>query len=414
MARRTRLPIRTIDPPNEKPAFRLTRFVRRNGWVFSILLSVLAFFGVQLTADELDEIFGWNDGLAPTNTLYVSVIVAVLASLLFAYVVRQFIPPIWPDRVQVLEFDDFRSELMRLYKDAKDEIWLSGTGFQDDGDFAPALERREDEAVRRGVRLSRIQTSTFVSPSWAAHLEQLARLHDVAIYQDFSDFDLFDVFIMDPSSRRPRALILLENPAAPGTGEQATFVQALLISEESIVRRMARQFLSRVKEPHVTRLSIDHIQELGQSVTYFSWGTSLSREGLASYVRGYRDLGRATVRGYRRILSQDDSGVWLSIEVDSAAEIAGVAYELSPVGMRVLDTKEPYYRRRRVPVVLHDVDGQYPREAYMFLPEDFADIRPEPLDAEALTTMKDGALEKGYVGLAAELLRYLDGLQPVA
>jgi hypothetical protein len=120
------------------------------------------------------------------------------------------------------------------------------------------------------------------------------------------------------------------------------------------------------------------------------------------------------VRGYRRILSQDGSRVWLSIEVDSEAEIQGVAYVLSPVGMRVLDTKEPYYRRRRVPVVLHDdVEGQYPREAYMFLPEDFADVRPEPLDAEALTTMKNGALEKGYDALAAELLRYLDGLQPV-
>lgn len=301
---------------------------------------------------------------------------------------------------------EFYIALSKSIKGAAETIYRSGRGFSrpaSDARFSPLLAA-EEAALRNGVEITRVQTSTRAVEDWA---DAYARLMDrypknLTVLRDVSEPPLVNVALIDPYGANPIIQLLFEAQEVTPQGERHRGASAMfLYREPALAASLAQQFAARCAVLH--RMSSDDVRDLARTYTYFAYGSNMSSRQMRERCPQAEDLGRAILYGWRRgfgvaapHLDAEAAGIE---RADDAEHVEGVAYAVLPAEKVKLDELE---RGGYLPEKVHiKLNGRH-EEAYTHVP---LAMSPEPghPPARYLDTMIEGATEHRLTQTVAEL-----------
>ena len=127
---------------------------------------------------------------------------------------------------------DFYAALGKSIRDAQESIYRSGRGFSRPNASAGVRELidAEEAALRKGVEITRIQTSTRATEDWAESYATLlerspGKLH---VVRDFAEPPLVNVAFIDPYGSEPIIQLLFESQETTPQGERHRGANAIL------------------------------------------------------------------------------------------------------------------------------------------------------------------------------------------
>ena len=302
---------------------------------------------------------------------------------------------------------EFYDELIRLMTVAKEAFYRSGHGFQSDrqSDRFNELLRAEEAALRRGVRITRIQTGTRVATAWAegyaSLLERFPGLFKMVV--DFDGSHFTDVGLIDPYGHDPKIYLTFETREAGPPGARTRPAVAMFIQDaRGLATILAQQFANRTAA--LKTLTPQDIRDLAKDYVYFGWGVHMASRKMQRDVPDARSLGKAILHGWARDVSAVLDGparpATIKKNPDDKGSLEGVAYELSWWGKTRLDRLERRaYRPIFVPI---EVDGRMIEAfTYVPLPPSTSDQKFPP--GSWIEFVAEGAVENNLVELLDEL-----------
>lgn len=300
----------------------------------------------------------------------------------------------------------FYQRLNRSVKDAQESVLRFASGFtrQSQEAFLRELVHTEEEALRRGIEITRIQTGQRVLEPWAESYASLVEMFPqrLRVLAGFADPPLVDLGLVDPYGANPLILLIFELREPSMDGPRSRLATAVFLQgQPQLAASLADQFVARAHL--LSPMTPTAVRELARSYVYFAYGVHMARSILSRDVPDAKCLGRAVLQDWSRDLRATVSaaaGNASAIYRKDGGHVEGVAYELSAVGKRRLDDIEA--RAYQVTPVTIKVDGeQHP--AYTYMPLD-ASGQADPLPSgSSLELLIEGARENGLAELVAQL-----------
>ncbi|MEJ3745960.1 gamma-glutamylcyclotransferase family protein [Actinomycetes bacterium KLBMP 9797] len=299
-------------------------------------------------------------------------------------------------------------EVSKFVRMADSAIYRSGRGFKDENRarIYRQLIHAEEEALQRGVKITRIQTGPSVAASWAgAYARLLTEFSNLEMAIDFDDPAFSDLGIIDPLGHRPIVYMLFEAPLAPTPDtERRPALFFVVENDQSFALSLAQQFSERVKS--LKKLRPDGVQNLARTFTYFAWGIDMKPQNVLREIPNAKIRGRAILKGWHRDVSAmlagpaDRSTIHQTGKPDDSFD--GVAYDVTWWEKTILDHRERRaYESIEVEV---ELDG-LPTKAFTYIPLPSSEPGIQLPVGSWINEVIDGALENGVVDLLAELHR---------
>jgi hypothetical protein len=300
----------------------------------------------------------------------------------------------------------YYNELAYQIDNARERIYRLGRGFYYDNrsPFFDQIIQAEERALQRGIKITRIQVDSPVSPIWATgYANLLERYPDrLRIVVSLNAISLNDICLIDPHGHHPVVNFLFEAKQDERLGQVGRPVTAMfLMSASNLAQNLAAELDEQVKK--LTELTPDGVRDLSRVYLYFGWGVHMYSQKMLRDVPGAYPLGTARLRGWQRnivgILSGPADRATIKNTGNDNDSFAGVAYELSWWGKARLDRLE---RRAYSEVSVRvQVNGTI-REAFTYVPLPRATARNFS-PGSWIDDVIEGAIENNITDLLTEL-----------
>jgi hypothetical protein len=273
---------------------------------------------------------------------------------------------------------EFYDHLIQVIRQSKEIIYLTGYGFQDERKrpLYRRILRAEEEALKHGVKIVRIQTGSRVTADWAEGYAQLQERYpeQLSMFVDFDSALFNDVGLFDPRGHSPRVDVLFESRESDVDGARRRPIFAFFVEgDRGLAAGLADQFVSRLEAQ--APLTADDIRGLARTYLYFRWGVHMATRQIRLDVPDARRRGVAILRGWRRdiraVLAGPADRASIERTDDPDDFFDGVAYDLSWWGKTRLDRREE--RAYSSIDVVVEING-VAHEAFTYIPLP----KPEP------------------------------------
>ena len=315
----------------------------------------------------------------------------------------------------------FYAHLAAKISSARHCVYITGEGFEpspDGNGLACQLVAAMRDALSRGVRVVRLQTSAVVSDSWHSQLK--------ALMADFPH--LFELFVLldqaqpqtasmcaidvDDASRNV-AEMMIGLPRFLGTRTCKVAVTAVFAEGHQMLAQAVRdQIIGLCADPATSRRlqTVAAAEGYFRGEHYFAYGSNMAPAQMAARCPSALMVCVVVLTGYRLVFNRSGSyrpGGVANLEPDPGERVYGVLWKLATTEFQGLDqTEDPRaYRRERLRV--HSLDGQpYDCHAYLAIPD-----HPDVPDCDYLDTLIQAGRD---VGLPPEYLARLHARRPYA
>jgi hypothetical protein len=311
------------------------------------------------------------------------------------------------DMTEAGAVDDFYDEFFRTIRLAKEQIYRSGSGFDwDRGGYYRRLLQVEEEALVRGVEVTRIQTSPRSMTQWADGLADLLERYPNHL-RAFADFDrraALDFGLVDPHGSEPLVCLYLEEPEATASGvRNRTRAVVFFYNHRSLAAALAKRFMARVQT--LSQMTPTDVRGLGQPQFFFAYGPHMLARHTRQHAPNAIRYGRARLRGWRLELATTPLPRNVSVRIERTDDpndsVDGVVYEISEWEKQRL-TSLAHGTHREVSVNPERGTGRFDAFAIVHDVEDPTDPQAQPAD---LLLMIEGAKENENVRLVERLHR---------
>ena len=314
--------------------------------------------------------------------------------------------------------------LAESIRQAQTIIYRSGRAFSglQRKNYGRDLINAEEFALRKGVRIIRVQTADRVSKEWADGYARLAEKYPgrLKIYADFRDPLLVNIGLIDPAGPRPEIQILFESIITAARPSHAADAALSVYGPPRFARSLQDQFERWTESLRI--LDPDQIRDLAHSYLYFAYGSNMSPVQMRQRCPNAERLGTATAYGWERNfavaaphMGTNAAAAGIRRSDDSTANIEGVVYDLTAEEKATLDDIE---RGGYVPAEISFMLAGKHVIGFTHLPISLSGSPNLEPRSDYVRLIIEGAEANGLTNLARELRQeyhceYTDGsLQP--
>jgi len=318
----------------------------------------------------------------------------------------------------LLNADDlhlFHEELYKSYREARSEIYLTGTGFltwsDDQEKFIKGTLRATERALKNQVSFVRIQMSSHPSEEWANEFAELMQNYPdkLKVYADYDSTELANTAVIDPRGKSPIVQLLFETEENGLDSRKLDASIALFIYGRSdLAKSLQQRFLSRIS--NLQRLLPSEMCDLGLGIYYFAYGSNMLSSQMSKRCPTAKKIGVGILYDWELDFAVDAphlGGNAAGIYRSSNSHVWGVVYAISKKDKEELDKTEKggYYP---LEVSIKMQDSQYHlNEAYVYVPTRPKNINATMPDLRYVDLALEGAKENSI----EELVRKLEGIK---
>tara|TARA_R110002020_G_scaffold474534_1_gene706210 strand:- start:971 stop:2095 length:1125 start_codon:yes stop_codon:yes gene_type:complete len=310
---------------------------------------------------------------------------------------------IWIRRVKVLEphgerlNEKFHNYFNSVIDTAKDEILVTGEGFDYESEEGTSIANRYHEAIkralRRGVHVTRIQSAYPLSIKWANRLSVLVQEYPNNFHLYILDKskvqDNTNVCVIDPDRRQCVVEMMLSTDSQIGEISSRLAGTGLFIYGRRSLAQAMRSNIRVLKCASIAR-KIENLEQIeailsesDETIMYFAFGSNMSKAIMSQRCPSAKLVGIRKIEGYElefnRIGDYREGGVAsIRTAIDRSTHVYGVIWEISINDMKILDTHEVQssYQRIKVTAIGDSGDEAIECQAYVALPQP-GPIRPD-------------------------------------
>lgn len=288
---------------------------------------------------------------------------------------------------------DFYDYFQKRLELARSEIWITGEGFgfSDDSGVkqAQAYNDQMENALKRGVHITRFQTAEPCHPEWAKMLKKLCENYPdnfhLYIINNEDKQDIASVCVIDPEDDENNVAEFMLSAEKEFTNKPiklastAVFIHGL----HKLTRAMRRNILV-MKNFDVTDY-IENPKDLDKFITtnYFAYGSNMSERQIKERCPSAKKISNGCAPGYELVFNRKGTyrpGGVASIEKspNPDSRVFGVIWALSKSDFDKLDAIEDPTAYERVTLPINDDNNKVIEcEVYIAYPEE-GEIVPDP------------------------------------
>lgn len=305
---------------------------------------------------------------------------------------------------------NFRKKLVESYKNAEQEIYLTGRGYTHEiGNNSRVgyklLVGATEEVLKKGIKFYRIHINNQVADEWAETYSSFAEKYEAnfKLHADFEHLDLVNVAIIDPNGKNPIVQLLFEMEETSLKKDSYSSSVALFIyNKPRLARSIHKQFIARLERSE--HLSPTEIRELGLNNYYFAYGSNMSNEQMINRCPSAKKIGVGILYEYELNFNvyapHYDKNV-AGISKKSGKLVKGIIYALSRNDISELTKIEtPGYYPKKVNV--KRLNSQEEISSTVFVPQNTSNNQKK-ISKDYLENLIKGANENGLNELKKEL-----------
>jgi cation transport regulator ChaC len=314
----------------------------------------------------------------------------------------------------------FYDYFINLIKNAKQDIYIVGEGFECADEEGRTLAKRYSaafkEALELGINVVRIQTKTPADTIWASMLDELLRGYpnnfQLYVLKKGKVAQMSSVCVIDPEHATFNVVeIMVSTQRLFGTTAADLAGTAIFVEGQQMLARDLRSRILSLKEQDVSVhvADPDDVKTLicGEAL-YFAYGSNMLEKQMRERCKSVNKIGNGVLRNYKIVFNRKGSyhdGAVASIERSDGGQLWGVIWKIRVSELLELDKIEDPEAYKREKVVVSTQDGTtYSCHAYVAIPQT-AELRP---DDQYLKTVIEGAKE---AGLPDDYIRLLESLK---
>jgi len=281
---------------------------------------------------------------------------------------------------------------------AKSDIYITGEGFECADDEGTELARQfvaaHRQALRRGVRIVRVQTRSQTHHRWANMLADLLSEYPetFVLYalREGTVAQMSSVCVIDPEYRDDCVVeIMLSTERLFGTKAADLAGTAVFIERSRSLACDLRQRILSLKTGDTAvwiRSADAAVAVLSGDELYFAYGSNMKQAQMTERAKSAKVLKVGFLPDHRLVFNREGSyrpGGVASVEPESESRVYGVIYRMSGIDFAALDeTEDPKAYRRTTKEVLGIDGSRYMCHVYEAIPT--GQLEPDPQYLETL------------------------------
>jgi hypothetical protein len=315
----------------------------------------------------------------------------------------------------------FHAHLAAKISKARHCVYITGDGFESSSegdDLACQIAAAMRDALSRGVRVVRLQTSTAVSDTWHSQLRALVadfpRLFELFVLVDQAQQHAASMCAIDvDDASRNVAEMIICLPRFLGTHTTKAGATAVFAERHQMLAQAVRNQIIGICADQATSLRLltaAAAEGYFRGEQYFAYGSNMDPAQMTARCPSALLVCVVVLTGYRLVFNRSGSyrpGGVANLEPDPDERVYGVLWKLTTADLQSLDQTEDPRAYRREQLKVHSMDGKpYSCHAYLAIPD-----QPDVPDCAYLDTLIQAG---SRAGLPPEYLARLHARRPQA
>jgi hypothetical protein len=200
--------------------------------------------------------------------------------------------------------EKFYKATVEVVNNTKHEMCKAGHGvskFTDVNDQTiESYVQAEEKALKRGVKLHRIQLARHVSSDWPKRIAQLAEEYpsQYRVYEQFTDRSFLSISVADADNDNSVVELLIDAPTRGGDRSRFKASDALIVTGNRPLAQAVRAlFAERLK--FVRPMTPEEIRRLAFDHFYFAYGANLDADTMKRRAPSAEAIGVAYLNDWR-------------------------------------------------------------------------------------------------------------------
>jgi gamma-glutamylcyclotransferase len=311
----------------------------------------------------------------------------------------------------------FNNHLIQSYRNASQNIYLSGRGFREVPANSPVRAEIEeymnsvDDALHRNIIIVRIQTSKNISKRFSERLRELLRKYpeNFELYMDTRDPPIVNVAVIDAGLSNAEVQLLIEAERFSGSASYYGAVSAISILRSKELAIGVRDDLlarARILKENGKRVFLKDFDSTFFTEYYFAYGSNILSKKIKSRCSSAQKISNGILYDWNwsfNVQADHLNGSTAGIFEAKGYKVEGVLYKMNPEDIDTISSIEQGGYKPRI-VNIKTKDATF--DATTFIPVRMLSknyMHPPP---DYLEEMLEGARENGLEDLEQRLLKY--------